>query len=388
MNTLKDFVNWKLTHADKTADAEGYPLAMENCKVNKKMKQLEVYGNSVQDGTPTPDTPIEVQSVGELVTDSADANYGKYKIPVVQRGKNIYTATTVIQTNRLTAIDTIKVKPHTDYRITVDNYTISSPLWEIRGVDEPMTNISNPWQIGEKITGATSVFNSGNYEYVVIRAWAENSTYGIDVTTKIQIEEGTTATEFEPYVEPIITNVFLDEPLRKIGEYVDYIDFKDNKVIRRNYRQPINSSFGTSWAKGTDAWQRDGHFDVVISSFYKYVPIREKYGYSNRFIRGNWVWGANKFPNNYFYVWDNKNAHLIMQLDYLDGITEDSTDTEKINAIKSFLDNNETYSIYPLQTPIEEPLDIELPKLKAKTSIIEVDTSVAPSNAYGKYIKK
>ena len=66
MNSLQNFVNWKLTHADKTAEAEGYPLVMENCKANKKMKQLQIFGNSVQNGTPTPETPIEVQSVGEM----------------------------------------------------------------------------------------------------------------------------------------------------------------------------------------------------------------------------------------------------------------------------------------------------------------------------------
>ena len=91
MNNLKNYVNWKLTHADKTAEAEGYPLTMNNCKANKRMKQLEIYGNSFQDGTPTPDAPIEVQSVGELVTDVNDVNYGKYKIPVVQRGVNLFS---------------------------------------------------------------------------------------------------------------------------------------------------------------------------------------------------------------------------------------------------------------------------------------------------------
>lgn len=36
-------------------------------------------GNDI---TPTPDTPVEVESVGDLVTDESDENYRKYKIPV------------------------------------------------------------------------------------------------------------------------------------------------------------------------------------------------------------------------------------------------------------------------------------------------------------------
>jgi hypothetical protein len=43
---------------------------------------------------------------------------------------------------------------------------------------------------------------------------------------------------------------------------------------------------------------------------------------------------------------------------------------------------------YGLSEPFEEFITIELPKLTAKTTIIEVDTSLAPSNAYGKYIKR
>ena len=86
MLTLKDYVNWGLTHSDKTADAEGVPLVLENCVRNKKMKQLEVYGNSVQNGTPTPEAPARIESVGELVTDSNNINYGKYKIPIIING--------------------------------------------------------------------------------------------------------------------------------------------------------------------------------------------------------------------------------------------------------------------------------------------------------------
>ena len=74
MNTLKDYVDFKLTHADEIAEAKGYPLVMENCKKHKKMKDLKVYGNSFQAGTPTSENPIEVQSVGDLVTDKSDVN--------------------------------------------------------------------------------------------------------------------------------------------------------------------------------------------------------------------------------------------------------------------------------------------------------------------------
>jgi len=33
-------------------------------------------------------------------------------------------------------------------------------------------------------------------------------------------------------MESIVYNIYLDEPLRKIGNYVDYIDFANSKVVR------------------------------------------------------------------------------------------------------------------------------------------------------------
>ena len=32
--------------------------------------------------------------------------------------------------------------------------------------------------------------------------------------------------------EPVITNIYLNEPLRKIGDYTDYIDFENKKIVR------------------------------------------------------------------------------------------------------------------------------------------------------------
>lgn len=49
-----------------------------------------IYGNSVQDGTPSPASPAEIKSLGDLVTDTKDVNYGMYKIPIRVGGKNLF----------------------------------------------------------------------------------------------------------------------------------------------------------------------------------------------------------------------------------------------------------------------------------------------------------
>lgn len=61
------------------AEASGYPFVFSEAKTGK-LKNLRIYGNSAQDGTPSPESPVEVKSVGDLITDTASAYHGKYRI--------------------------------------------------------------------------------------------------------------------------------------------------------------------------------------------------------------------------------------------------------------------------------------------------------------------
>lgn len=146
------------------------------------IKQL--IGKSEQNETPTPDSPAEIKSVGD-------------------KTKNLLNPNTVeLYTNdRLITTSTLKVEKNTDYVISVDSYRISSPKWQIKGWDSEQKNLSlsEAWSGGTHIAGNKETFNSGDYEYITIRTWSTNAEYGIDINTKIQIEVGTTATEYEPY---------------------------------------------------------------------------------------------------------------------------------------------------------------------------------------------
>ena len=69
---------------------------------------------------------------------------------------------------------------------------------------------------------------------------------GADAIIKnIQIELGTAATNYEPYVEGTTKNIYLNEPLRKVGDAVDYIDLKNKKVVRNVKEIVLN---------GTEEW--------------------------------------------------------------------------------------------------------------------------------------
>lgn len=51
------------------------PLQLDG--IGKPLKNYTIYGNTVQNGTPTPDNPVEVQAVGDY-----DTTTGKYEIPI------------------------------------------------------------------------------------------------------------------------------------------------------------------------------------------------------------------------------------------------------------------------------------------------------------------
>lgn len=387
MNTLKDYVNFKLTHADKVAEAEGYPLTMQNCKKYKKVKDLKVYGDSFQDGTPTPDNPIEVRSVGELVTDKSDGNYGKYKIPVVQRGLHIVNPMGFVggSLSYNTDDDTYTMEwgssRFSNSCMQASSIPVGSRIYiDVKWIDDNLNKkqfgVMLVYKDGTIAYSAIEKTHYFNFNFTITKPLYYISLYfnnsdevqGCWVTFKdLIVCYRDEFTEYEPYVEPVTTNIYLNQPLRKVGNYTDYIDFKNNKVVR-------NIGVGTS--NSLSIWREQ----------------------SNNYNCGI-TWGL---PNcNY-----RANIALCTHLEYLlasngvyfnfiDGIYwffDKTLFPTKADA-DSWIANRKADEIplrfhYVFTTPTEEPLSLDLPKLNAKTSIIEVDTSLAPSNAYGKYIKK
>lgn len=236
MNALKDYVNYKLTHADKVAEAEGYPLVMENCKVNKKMKQLLIYGNG--DG------------VGDLTSD------GKYNIPIVIRGVNLFDIDTwnakaeTINGITFTPLDNerihIKGKAEntsstvsyqklikTNQRVLIKKgfyrgkpckYSSASGFTLQFGISNGVTAVN----INTKYSGVEVTFDNAYINYVQFHLSGNALKVEYDDVIEIQLMSGTDDLPFEPYVEPITINVFLNEPLSA----EEYIDCKNKKVVR------------------------------------------------------------------------------------------------------------------------------------------------------------
>ena len=214
--------------------------------------QLEVGSTSTEYEkyiqSPTPNNPVKVQSLGDLVTDANDANYGKYKIPVRINGKNLfnnhqnptnyfYDDLGVYKTSQITdSFKYVRADVSQNKYITCSYSSYQSNVTElpyIRFTEFDENNnfirrvlVSYKDIVDKKITYVASA----NASYLDIRTEADNSPQK-SYFSNLQIEYGKEATSYEEYEEKQV-NIYLNEPLRKLGEYSDYIDFEKKKVVR------------------------------------------------------------------------------------------------------------------------------------------------------------
>ena len=221
----------------------GCTISISDHLEGESVIDCKIYGNSVQNGTPSPDNPVEIQSVGDLVTDEASEYYGKYDIPIV--------------------------------------------------------------------------------------------------------------------VNDTITHIYLDEPLRKVGDYADYIDYGNQKVVRKIKELKLESNLK----------YRLWIYNDILYGFalYLYDTVSECMVLSNYFKPVT----DNLMPNKY------DNSIYVKFLELYIG-TSDWTTTDDF---KAWLSDKDVTILYPLITPTEEP--ISLPVLttpKASVANVSIHTTIQPSN--------
>lgn len=219
VNSLKDFIR-------KVSGVP--PLTLPDCVDDDSLISYSIEGNGV----------------GDLTDD------GKYKIPIKMTGKNLASAKEVYKgaeefsevildgrecvrfwDSRTSKYTGINFKENTQYTVSFDAkttiysnlntsgsvafvffYTEGDPTWI--GIKR-----NQDW---ERYT-ATSA-KGRTVQAVGVRSVNYTNWIHIDVNT-FQLEEGTVATDYEPYIEPITTNIYLDEPLNT-GDILGYP--KDN----------------------------------------------------------------------------------------------------------------------------------------------------------------
>ena len=195
--------------------AEGQSVKITDQLAGEEPISCKVYGAS--DG------------VGDL-----DSTTGKHAVPIRIFGKNMLKiisgystnggslTTTSIQKNSKGIIAIAKVVPNSKY-----TYTSSKSAYDERYFFFE----NNPIDTSEVAVGGVYgpvrkpyiITIPDNVNYIVFRVTAD----GVNITENLQLEEGETATQYEPYQTPQIITAMLDTPLSD-GEYIDIVSKKRN----------------------------------------------------------------------------------------------------------------------------------------------------------------
>ncbi len=171
--------------------------------------------------------------------------------------------------------------------------------------------------------------------------------------------EGTT-------LENITTNIYLNEPLRKIGDYVDYVDFENGKVVRKvkeleltGKKEIYSNSYFTS-ANG---------YSIPPNQVSDYLRT-STYGFSNYFIKQN---SSAKLTSGIVF---GNNINIVVPFDMNLSTAEDFQEWLR----QKYDEGTPVRIYYILATPTEETIELpNIPTIKS-TTILEVDTTIKPSN--------
>lgn len=316
----------------------------------------EILGESLQDVLPSPDSPQEIKSV---------------KISGIRAcGKNLWPYGDVSGT--LNATKTFKLKAgkyvissNTTSSDTDDTSCLIAMIYE----DDTRQNA----YLSRNKRSSNVVTLSKNIKTIIFYAstdWTKSN--GDSFTFKdIQIEEGATVTDYEPYQE---TNATFSTPitLNGISNVKDVLCKQDGVYgVKRKVDKYI--------IDGTEEWAKNSSsLSDYIYYFFKNtegLTIKSNNGYCSHFK----VVNTSLELDNAILMYDSTYSNTL----YL-GASAMGLETNTTSALKAWLAENNVEIMYELATPVFEPLSesdqIALHKLESQNSITHlfVESAIVP----------
>ena len=159
-----------------------------------------------------------------------DLSDGKYNIPIVTRGKNVFDITKCISYR--SSDNSIWISPNAQRAVMQGNvkditkmqagktYIITANSTSSTGHFVYLNGSKKVWWWGQKYTPTQADIDGWIAFYKATNDSEEGVTTGAAITN-VQIEEAAAATEYEPYHAPVTTTISLPAPL-SAGEYISY----------------------------------------------------------------------------------------------------------------------------------------------------------------------
>lgn len=432
---------------------------------SESLYNYKIYGNLLRDGIPDIDNPVDIQTVGDLVTDPLDEHYGEYKIPVIATVHSLpaeYQEVEYIESNGAQYINT-DVVPTNNTKVEAKFFNNGISSWYVFGArgsstiyfaltgsgagstvnanvngtstgtgwkrtsdgalyettietktnkyDFHIKDLTNNKEVNKTNISYTpmSVLETPIMIFALKSSNIQNNTtkfyyfriYENDVLIRDLVpcyrisddeigmydivndvfytNEGSRPFEKGNDILPITTNIYLNEPLRKTELKTDYIDFK-NQVVVRGVKEYVFDGSET-WAKVSGTGSNPDYMRYKMGETRLYNELSAGEQICNYLPYGtpssqSILTGASIYSS----------SGMWFRIRYNDMPTT-------ISGMKAFVkglaDNGNPLRIaYGLRNNTEE--SIQLPEILTREgiNIISVGTSLQPSNMEVQYYAK
>ena len=304
------------------------------------LQNIEIFGNTIQNE----DNLEDIRSVGNKIEGQE-----LYEIPVLSCGKNLINVNEVVINEGVSTstgnfgVDItrsrtsyIKFNPNVNYvAINVEAVFFYDKNKQFISVDRTLKGVS-----------------PSNCNYIVVRM--------LNTTNNWQLEEGTVATPYEPYVGDKLT-ILSPVQLEKVGDVADRIICKDGVWgVEKNVETVVLDGNTVINNINTTNFTNINYVGITIESMKtgKNLPI-----ICNRFITESYV-SSKDYEYVYTWSWDNKPCIYINFLK-----SKGST----INEFKQWLEANNVLVKYQLATstfiPLPHDQQVKLRTFANKTNI-------------------
>lgn len=347
------------------------PLQLDG--IGKDLKDYTIRGNTVQNGSPTPDNPVEVHAVGDRTGNLFDGE-------IQQGGLGDTNGAIATSSNRVMT---------TKINVTENTYYTATSNLMIRNIIA-----YNNGTFVSRLVGSTSdiaVFSIPVGVNQIAISFKGNEEGTVEITPNdlewLMLNEGTEPLPYEPYgykipittesedgTESITTTAYLDKPLYKIGDYTDSINYAEQKAERVVKELVLT---------GGEDWKIQSINEYGIANFYFYTSESDNFVRNLHALNSHFVYQTTLIAQTTgegMYMSNNNIIYIRIKQERASTVT----DFESYLAAQ-YSNGTPVKIYYVLATPETE--SVTLPKIPTLdgTAVIDVETEIEPSNMNVKY---